>query len=129
VPKARAVSRQDSRRAQQAELARQQEQNAFYSKTMAGMEQDAAKFPANARKLLAAAGAKGNFFAEMFKDPDRLAAMRLQQLAAVKVLYAPLVKHLNLSPEQTDKFHQILLDGVSKRLEAMLSGSPETNGG
>ncbi len=123
------VARQEQAgRARQAELARLQEQNAFYAKTMAGMEQDAAKSRANAgaardaRKLLAAAGKKGNPFAEMFKDPDMLKAMRDQQASMIKMQYGPLIKQLNLSQEQTDKFYQILLDGASKGLEAMQSG-------
>ena len=56
-----------------------------------------------------------------------LEAMRPQQIATEKMMYGPLVKQLNLSPEQADKFYNILVDNGIKSLTAMQSGtlSPE----
>ena len=71
------------------------------------MEHDVAKARARVSDALAAKtpatpATKGNAFAEMFKDPDMLEAMRPQQVMTAKLMYAPLVKQLNLSPEQAD---------------------------
>jgi RNA polymerase sigma factor (sigma-70 family) len=118
-------------RAQRAEIARLQEQNAFIAKTMAGKERDVAQararvsaaFEAKAAAT-AAAGAKGNSLAAMFKDPDMLKSMRPMQLATTKMMYAPLVKQLNLSPDQADKFYNIIVDNGLKAVEAMQSGNP-----
>jgi RNA polymerase sigma factor (sigma-70 family) len=115
--------------AQQAQIAKLQEQNAFIAKTMSGKERDVATARARVSAALeakaaatAAAGAKGNPMAEMLKDPNMLEAMRGQMAMTIKTQYAPLVKQLNLSPEQADKFYKILIDGGSKGLEAMQSG-------
>jgi RNA polymerase sigma factor (sigma-70 family) len=113
--------------AQQAEIEKLQEQNAFYSKRMSGMEQDVAKARARSSAALAAkpaatAGTKGNAFAEMFKDPAMLEAMRPQQVMTAKLMYAPLVKQLNLSQEQADKFYNIIVDSGLKSLQTMQSG-------
>jgi RNA polymerase sigma factor (sigma-70 family) len=116
--------------AQQAELQKLQEQNAFYAKTMAGMEHVVAKAralsgsvqDAKVSAAAAAAKAKANPFAEMFKDPDMLDAMRPTQLATMKMMYGPLVKQLNLTPEEADKFYNIIVDNGLKGLRAMQSG-------
>jgi RNA polymerase sigma factor (sigma-70 family) len=121
-------------RAQRAEIAKLQEQNAFIAKTMAGKERDVATARARVSAALdakaaatAAAGAKGNPMAEMFKDPDMLKALRPTQLATTKMMYCPLVKQLNLSPEQADKFYDILVDNGLKAVEAMQSGKPSAS--
>jgi hypothetical protein len=59
----------------------------------------------------------------MFKDPAMLEAMRPQQIATEKMMYAPLVKQLNLSPEQADKFYNILVDNGLKSVQALQSGT------
>jgi len=116
-------------RAQQAENEKLQERNAFYARMMADRERDVAKARARTSAELAAkppttaaAGTKGNFLAERFKDPDMLKAMRESTAAMIKMQYAPLVKQLNLSPEQADKFYQIMIDMGLKGLDAMQSG-------
>lgn len=123
-----------SNRVQLAELQQLRERVASNAKSMEAMSRDAAKSRANASaareaKLMAEASKKaaasagnGNPLAAMFKDPDLMKAMREQQASMMKMQYAPLVKQLNLSPEQTDKFYQILLDQASKGLEALQSG-------
>jgi cell division protein FtsL len=88
-------------RAQQAEIAQLQKRNAIYSKTVSGMNRDVAKARALSSAAIAAkpaaTGTKGNVLAEMFKNPDALEAMRPMQLTTIKMMYAPLVKQLNLS--------------------------------
>jgi RNA polymerase sigma factor (sigma-70 family) len=108
----------------QAEIEKLQEQNASYAKTIEGMRHDVAKARAHASDALAAkaAGTKGNSMADMFKDPEMLKAMRPTQIATEKLMYAPLVKQLNLSPEQADKFYDILADNGLKSIQAMQSG-------
>jgi hypothetical protein len=39
------------------------------------------------------------------------------------MMYAPLVKQLNLSPEQADKFYNILVDNGLKSMQALQSGT------
>jgi RNA polymerase sigma factor (sigma-70 family) len=78
---------------------------------------------AAARDAVKAAAPKGNAFSEMFKDPAMLEAMRPQQIATEKMMYAPLVKQLNLSPEQADKFYNILVDNGLKSMQALQSGT------
>lgn len=124
---------QDSR-AQQAGIEKLQERNAFYAKTIAGMEHDVAKARARSSAALAAKtsaipATKGNAFAEMFKDPDMLEAMRPQQVMTAKLMYAPLVKQLNLSQEQADKFYDIIVDNGLKSFKAMQSGNPSPDAG
>jgi RNA polymerase sigma factor (sigma-70 family) len=115
----------------QAEIEKLREQNASYAKTIEGMQRDVAKARAHASAALAAkaaaaaTGTKGNPMADMFKDPEMLEAMRPQQLATFKMMYGPLVKQLNLSPEQADKFYNILVDNGIKGLAAMQSGNSE----
>jgi RNA polymerase sigma factor (sigma-70 family) len=120
--------------AQQAEMAKLQERNDFYAKTMAGKERDVATARARVSAALAAktaataaVGTKGNAMAEMLKDPNMLEAMRPVQLATAKMMYGPLVKQLNLSPEQADKFYDIIVDNGLKGLEAMQSGKPSAS--
>ena len=72
----------------------------------------------------AAVAAKANPLGEMFKDPAMLEAMRPQQLVTAKMMYGPLVKKLNLSAEQADKFYGIIVDSEIKTLETMQSGDP-----
>jgi hypothetical protein len=124
--------------AMQAKIEKLQEQNAAYAKTIEGMHHDVAKARAHASDALAgksaaiaaaakAAGTKGNSMADMFKDPEMLKAMRPMQLATTKMMYGPLVKQLNLSPEQADQFYGIIVDNGLKSVQAMQSGtiSPE----
>jgi RNA polymerase sigma factor (sigma-70 family) len=131
---ARVLQQAQASQAQQAELQKLQEQNTFYTKRMSGMERDVAKARARssaalAAKPSAAAGTKGNAFAEMFKDPAMLEAMRPQQLMTAKLMYAPLVKQLNLSPEQADKFYNIIVDSGIRSMKAMQSGNVSPDAG
>src|SRR5208282_1795983 len=71
----------------------------------------------------AAARAKENPLGEMFKDPAMLESMRPQQLMTTKMMYGPLVKQLNLSPDQADKFYNLLVDNGLKSMTAIQSGN------
>jgi RNA polymerase sigma factor (sigma-70 family) len=110
----------------QAENAKLQERNIVYAKSMESMAHDVAKARARNSAALhskpAVAGIKGNALAEMFKDPAIVDAMKEQQASMLKMQYAPLVKQLNLSPEDADKFYQILSDRAAKGMEALQSG-------
>ena len=127
---AQAAQQEQTSRAQQAEMARLREQNAFYAKTAENTARDVAKARARAAAALAepaaavtvAAEPKGGPLGAMFKDPAMLEAMRPQQLATIKMMYGPLVKQLNLSPEQADKFYDILVDNGLRTLQAVQSG-------
>jgi hypothetical protein len=119
--------------ASQAEIEKLREQNAAYAKTIEGMHRDVAKARAHANAALtakqaAAAGAKGNPLADMFKDPDLLEAMRGQLTSTTKTQYAPLVKQLKLSPEEADKFYQILVDRGMKGFDAVQTGNFSQDG-
>lgn len=132
---AQAAQQAQASQALQAEVEKLREQNATYARTIEGKQRDVAQARARASAALAAkppaaaaaAGSKGDSFADMFKDPAMLEAMRPQQIATEKMMYGPLVKQLNLSPEQADKFYNILVDNGIKSLTAMQSGtlSPE----
>jgi RNA polymerase sigma factor (sigma-70 family) len=118
----------------QTELEKLREQNAAYAKTIAAMQRDVAKARSHATDALTAksaataeaAEAKKNSFAGMFKDPAMLESMRPQQLQTMKLMYGPLVKQLNLSPEQAENFYNVLVDNGLKSLTALQSGNAQT---
>lgn len=117
---------------QQTEITKLDEQKAALQKQIERSARDTAK----ARNLngkvnaltAAAAAAKKNRFSDMLKDPAMMKFMRDQLAAALKKQYDPLLKQLNLTPEQSDSFYQILLDSRMANMgrgEAMFSGSKE----
>src|ERR1035441_5657471 len=120
---AQVAQQAQTNQAEQAEIEKLQERNAIYAKTVSGMNRDVAKARAHSGAALAAkpsasaAGSKGNPFAEMFKDPEMLESMRPMQLMTTKIMYGPLVKQLNLSPDQADKFYNTIVDYGLKRSE------------
>jgi RNA polymerase sigma factor (sigma-70 family) len=127
---AQAAPQAQSNQALQAEIEKLQARNAAYAKTIEDMQGNVAKARAHASDALAAksaaaaaaAATKGNPLADMFKDPAMLEAMRPTQLATAKMMYAPLIKELHLSPEQADKFYNKIVDNGLKGLAAMQSG-------
>jgi RNA polymerase sigma factor (sigma-70 family) len=128
---AQAAPQAQTNRALLADLAKLREQNDAYAKEIAGMQRDVAKARAHASSALtekaaalaAAAGKKGSVLGDILKDPDMLDFMRNQIATSVKSQYAPLVKKLNLSQEQADKFYQILIDGSLSGVNALQSGN------
>ena len=120
-------------RAQAKELEQLKERNAVSVKAIDSMTHDVAKAratisaarPLPPRPAAATEVAKGGMLAEMMKDPNMVKAMREQQATMTKMQYGALVKQLHLSPEQTDKFYQVLTDGTMRAVEngsALLSG-------
>jgi RNA polymerase sigma factor (sigma-70 family) len=131
---AQATQRAQASLASQEDFAKLQEQNASYARTIESMQHDVAKARAHAADALAAksaataaakaaAATKGNPLADMFKDPGMLESMRPTQIATMKMMYGPLVKQLNLSPEQADKFYNLLVDNGLKSMQAAQSGN------
>jgi hypothetical protein len=51
-----------------------------------------------------------SMMAKMLKDPEMRKAMAQQQKMGLNMVYGSLFKHLQLTPEQEDKFKEILLD-------------------
>ena len=52
----------------------------------------------------------GDMLSKMMKDPAMKEMMRTQQKVMVQKMYGPLLKDLNLPPEQKDKFMELMLD-------------------
>ena len=59
----------------------------------------------------------GDMVQKMMKDPAMREMMRSQQESAIKMMYGGLLKQLNLSPEEKDKFMGILTDLQLKTIE------------
>ena len=49
-----------------------------------------------------------NFLAQMMKNPEMRQMMEQQQRMAMEMLYAPLFKQLNLTPEEAERFKELL---------------------
>jgi RNA polymerase sigma factor (sigma-70 family) len=68
----------------------------------------------------------GGMLENMMKDPEYLKAIGEQQAQMLKTQYAPLVKQLNLTPEQRDAFYALLTDNATNAMMqglAMMSGT------
>ena len=68
----------------------------------------------------------GSIMENMMKDPDLLKAMGEQQAQLMKTQYAPLVKQLNLTPDQRDTFYKLITDNLTNAMVqgmAMMSGT------
>jgi hypothetical protein len=63
------------------------------------------------------AGAFGKMVASMMQDPEAKRFIREQQKTMVDQLYAPLVKQLNLTPDQAEQFKALLLDNMMRGAE------------
>ena len=59
----------------------------------------------------------GQMLGKMMKDPAMREMMREQQKAAINMMYAGLLKELNLSPEEKDKFKALLTDAQMRTIE------------
>jgi hypothetical protein len=89
--------------------------------TDARLEPDASPTPAETP-----AKPKGNFLAQMFKDPQMRKMLAAQQAAALRGLYADFLKQAHLTPDETEKFFQLLEDRQSALMDQsanMMSGS------
>ena len=63
-------------------------------------------------------GGFGDMIAKMMADPAMKKMMRQQQAAAMDMMYGPLFKEINLSPEEKEKFKELLLDHQMKAVES-----------
>lgn len=69
---------------------------------------------------------QGNFFAQIFKDPQMRKMMAAQQATALRGLYSDFLKQAHLTPDETEKFFQLLEDRQSALMDqsaSMMSGS------
>jgi len=60
----------------------------------------------------------GDMVAKMMADPAMKKMMRQQQATAMDMMYGPLFNEINLSPEEKEKFKELLLDRQMKAVEA-----------
>jgi hypothetical protein len=60
----------------------------------------------------------GGFLAKMLENPEMKKMMRQQQGAMMDMMYGSLFKELGLTPEETDRFKELLLDHQMKAVEA-----------
>ena len=60
----------------------------------------------------------GDMLAKMMADPAMKKMMRQQQAAAMDMMYGPLFKEMALSPEDKEKFKELLLDRQMKAVES-----------
>jgi len=68
---------------------------------------------------------------KLMKDPEMMKVMQEQQGQVLKTQYAPLIKQLNLAPDQRDAFYKVLMDNTTNDMAqalAMMSGTnhPDT---
>jgi hypothetical protein len=63
-------------------------------------------------------GGFGDMLSKMMTDPAMKKMMRQQQAAAMEMMYGPLFKEINLSPEEKEKFKELLLDRQMKAVES-----------
>jgi hypothetical protein len=90
----------------------------------------AASATADGRKSGKGKGGFGDAFAKMFKDPEMMKMIREQQRTMMDSLYSPLVKKLNLTPEEAAQFKDLLADNTMKgtsKATSLLGGDSSTN--
>lgn len=72
--------------------------------------------------------ALGDMIGKMMKDPAMREMMREQQKAMINMMYGSLFKELNLSPEEKDKFKELLTEsqmGKVAATQALLGGTQD----
>ncbi len=75
--------------------------------------------------VLAEGKGHGSLMENIMKDPDLIKAMGDQQAQLMKTQYAPLVKQLNLTPDQRDAFYKLITDNLTN---AMVQGMEVMSG-
>ncbi|MEP6662365.1 MAG: hypothetical protein ABJC04_01760 [Verrucomicrobiota bacterium] len=60
---------------------------------------------------------KGNFLAKMLENPEMKKMMRTQQKTMIDMMYGQLFKEMKLTPEQSEKLHDLLLDQQMVNME------------
>ncbi len=69
---------------------------------------------------------EGGFLTKMFKDPGMRKLLAAQQEAALRTLYSDFLKQVNLDPEETDRFFQLLQE---RQMALMDSSAGAMSGG
>jgi hypothetical protein len=69
----------------------------------------------------------GSMMENMMKDPDMLKALAEQQAGMLRIQYAPLVKQLNLTPDQRDAFYKALSDNATNAMVQGMAMMSSTN--
>jgi cell division protein FtsB len=72
----------------------------------------------------------GDFFAKLMEDPETKKMIRDQQRVMLDQMYGPLVKKLNLTPEEADQFKDLIADNMMKATEkagSLFGGDSATN--
>ena len=62
-------------------------------------------------------GIFGDLLSKMLEDPGMKKMMRQQQVVMLDMMYGPLFKELGLSPEEIDKFKELLIDAQMGGIE------------
>lgn len=63
----------------------------------------------------------GSLLAKMMEDPDTRKMIREQQRMMLNQLYDPLIKRMNLTPEEADQFKDLLSDNMVQNSEKAMS--------
>ncbi len=69
----------------------------------------------------------GNFLSKMMQDPDAKKFIRDQQRAMLDQMYAPLLKRLNLSPDEAAQFKDMIADNAMNAAEKATAMFSATN--
>jgi hypothetical protein len=69
---------------------------------------------------------QGGFLAKMFRDPQMRKLLAAQQAAALRTLYSAFLKEADLSPDETERFYQLLDD---RQMALMDSSARAMSGG
>ncbi len=75
-------------------------------------------------------GGFGKFMSKIMADPDTKKFIRDQQRMMLDPLYGPLIKQLGLTPEEADRFKELLADNMMKGAEnasSLFGGPSSTN--
>jgi hypothetical protein len=83
--------------------------------------------PANPAIKLRQGKGFGSILEELMKDPEMMKIMQEQQAQVLKTQYAPLVKQLNLAPDQTAAFYKVLTDNTTNAIVQALGMMSGTN--
>ena len=75
-------------------------------------------------------GGLGKMIAKMMQDPDTRKFIREQQRMVMDQMYGPLVKQLNLTPEEASQFKTMLIENgmnAAEKATSMFGGAGSTN--
>jgi hypothetical protein len=82
--------------------------------------------PAPAAKRGQESGGMGKFLSQLMEDPDTKKLIYQQQRMMMDQLYGPLIKQMGLTPEEAERFKNMLADDMmrgTERASALLGGS------